>query len=315
MISTDSNLKTARIPVKMIDGRFINQITGEEVAEIKNEAYCEIVVEADKVSNPDLLNFLMDEQIIELLPLGAILYASISSKNIPEKLRGYATGSSDKEKWVKIQLITPLTLKFRGTKPPVLLDCECEIPALKETDRDYVSAESLNHAYRLISTAFEPHRRSFGGSVFLKIFIPPQNQNDKWTKLADLRDEAVEQYFNKLKEDYQEFITKKKQNSLSFNAQIPITKIRLRENITNENKSWLDAKIDEKGNLVLDGYDIGEAAEKILGDSDYEYWFTVDKQYKDSILLLLIKDKFTSDTKFKNWLEKNGIPSEFDSWI
>ncbi len=80
-------------------------------------------------------------------------------------------------------------------------------------------------------------------------------------------------------------------------------------------QAWLDAKIDDKGKLVLEGYDAGETSKKFWGDEDYEYWLTVDKQYKDSILLLLIKEKFTSDSKFKQWLEEKGIPSEFYSWV
>lgn len=318
MIFNDTNEKTARIPVKFIDGKFFNQITGEEVSEIEDESYCEIVVESNKVSNSDLLDFLLDEQSIELLPPESILYAVISPKSIPENLREFTADKSEGEKCVQIKLKTPLILKFRGTKPPVLLDCECDIPALRVTNKEFEAAESLNHAYRLISTTFETHRRSFGGSVFLKIFLPPQNPNERWTQLGHLRDEAVKEYFNNLREDYQKFITRKKQNSLLSDTQkieIPTNKVRLRENKTKEITNWLDALIDEKGNLVLEGYDLGEAAEMFWGDSDYEFWLTVEKEFKDSILLLLIKEKFTSDTKFKKWLEEKGIPSRFDSWI
>lgn len=317
MLLNDSTEKTARIPVKFIDGKFINQITGEEVKEIENESFGEIVVEAHKVIDSDLLESLMNEDVIELLPMEASLLVSINAEHIPENLKRFAIGQNEKEKWVKIILLTPLLLKFRGTKQPTLLDCQCEIPSLKETDENYEPAKSLNHAYRLISTFFEPHRRSFGGSVFLKINVPPQNEIEVETKLGNLRDAKVSEYFEILKENYQKQITAKKQNSFKNDSpkQIPINKIRLRGSETKENTSWLDAKIDEKGDLVLSGYDVGEAAEMFWGDSDYEYWLTVDKQFKDSILLLLIKDRFNSDTKFKVWLEENDIPNDFDSWI
>ncbi len=118
--------------------------------------------------------------------------------------RGLPVGLGDKEKLVEIRLHMTLILKLRGTKPPSLLDCECEIPSLRETDENFEPAESLNHAYRLISTAFEPHRRSFGGSVFLKILIPPQAENDKWTRLGDLRQIKIQEYYEQLKEKYQE---------------------------------------------------------------------------------------------------------------
>ncbi len=215
MLLIDSTEKTARIPVKFIDGKFINQITGEEVGGIENNADCEIVVEANKVFDYDLLDLLTAEETIELLPSETVLYASISPKHIPESLRKYAIAQSDKEKQVKIELISPLFLKMRGTKPPMLLDCVCDIPSLRETAKDFEPAESLNHAYRLISTAFEPHRRSFGGSVFLNITIPPQEGYQKGTSLSHLRRIKIDEHYEQLKEKYQELKNQKpKQTNL-----------------------------------------------------------------------------------------------------
>ena len=34
----------------------------------------------------------------------------------------------------------------------------------------------------------------------------------------------------------------------------------------------IDMRIDENGNLLFSGQDIGSAPEEIFGDSDYEYW-------------------------------------------
>ena len=39
----------------------------------------------------------------------------------------------------------------------------------------------------------------------------------------------------------------------------------------------------------MEGQDIGDAPEQILGDEDYEYWVTVRKEYKDWLLLNLIR--------------------------
>lgn len=214
MLLTDTNEKTARIPVKFIDGKFINQITGEEVSGIENKSYCEIVVEAHRVFDYALLDLLMDEETIELLPSETVLYASISPKRIPENLRKYASGEGDKEKLVEIKLINPLFLKMRGTKPPMLLDCDCDIPSLRETNKEFEFAESLNHAYRLISTAFEPHRRSFGGSVFLKILIPPQAENKNWTRLNSLRQTKIQEHYEQLKSKYQKMKEGRQQSAL-----------------------------------------------------------------------------------------------------
>ena len=93
------------------------------------------------------------------------------------------------------------------------------------------------------------------------------------------------------------------------------TEVMLRESQTETDTSWLKAKINENGSLVLEGYDIGDAPLNYWGRDEYEYWRTVDSKYKDSILLLLIKDRFTSDSQFSRWLDENGIPSEFHNWV
>lgn len=50
-----------------------------------------------------------------------------------------------------------------------------------------------------------------------------------------------------------------------------IREITLREQRTEKDVSILVAKIDKNnGDLVLEGYDFGEAPKKFWGDSDYE---------------------------------------------
>jgi hypothetical protein len=94
-----------------------------------------------------------------------------------------------------------------------------------------------------------------------------------------------------------------------------IREIIMSEVRTEKDYSKLIAKIDDDGDLVLEGYDVGETPEKYWGDSDYEYWLTVNKDYKDTILLWLIKERFENDSNFKDWLDEKGIPSQFYSWV
>jgi hypothetical protein len=94
-----------------------------------------------------------------------------------------------------------------------------------------------------------------------------------------------------------------------------IREIVMSEVRTEKDYSKLIAKIDDDGDLVLEGYDVGETPKKYWGDSDYEYWLTVNKDYKDTILLWLIKERFEDDSHFKDWLDEKGIPSKFDSWV
>ena len=134
-----------------------------------------------------------------------------------------------------------------------------------------------------------------------------------------------------------------------------IRKITLRERRTEEDVSILEAMINDDGDLVLEGHDVGKAPQEFWGDSDYEYarvikkqykdkilhllteeqfdtnsdskkwldekgipgkfWRTIDRGYRDTVLLFLIKERFDTDTDFKIWLDQKGIPNEFWSWV
>ena len=82
----------------------------------------------------------------------------------------------------------------------------------------------------------------------------------------------------------------------------------------------LDAKIKDEGDLVLEGFDIGDFVKEYWGDSDYEYWLIIKVEHLPALLLHLIKecfDKkiFTNDSEFNDWLKEKSIPSEFSSWV
>jgi hypothetical protein len=136
-------------------------------------------------------------------------------------------------------------------------------------------------------------------------------------------------------------------------SKIPkIREVVLRERRTKKNVSILVAKIGNDGDLILEGYDVGEAPKEFWGDSDYEYYRVIKKDHKDTVLrwlikerfdthseydlwlrekgiprqvmgqdckdtimLWLIKERFDTDTDFKLWLDRKGIPSQFQSWV
>ena len=51
---------------------------------------------------------------------------------------------------------------------------------------------------------------------------------------------------------------------------------------------YIDAEIDEKGNLLLSGQDLGKAPKDWFGDSDYEYWVVVAASDKELVLSILL---------------------------
>jgi hypothetical protein len=77
----------------------------------------------------------------------------------------------------------------------------------------------------------------------------------------------------------------------------------------------LEAYIEDNGELVLEGYDLGDKVEEWWGDADYEYWRRVSRDNVPRVLLELIKDCFHSDSMFAEWLAEKGIPSKFENWI
>jgi len=79
-------------------------------------------------------------------------------------------------------------------------------------------------------------------------------------------------------------------------------------------RNILRAVVTVAGDLELEGQDIGPGVEKIFGDSDYEYWHTVNAEYVPLVLLQLIKDRFQTRAEFAAWLEQKDIPSELTSF-
>ena len=79
----------------------------------------------------------------------------------------------------------------------------------------------------------------------------------------------------------------------------------------------IDARIEESGDLVISGQDIGDAPEEFFGDLDYEYWLTVPAAEKDRLLLALIETQYAGDlsvvSKLRELMEEKRIPCKFHS--
>jgi len=80
----------------------------------------------------------------------------------------------------------------------------------------------------------------------------------------------------------------------------------------------IDMRIDENGNLLFSGQDIGSAPEEIFGDSDYEYWLTVPAAEKDRLLLALLEKHYAGDamiiSTLREFMESKQIPCSFNSF-
>jgi hypothetical protein len=80
----------------------------------------------------------------------------------------------------------------------------------------------------------------------------------------------------------------------------------------------VDAAIDDKGDLVLSGQDIGHAPREVFGKSDSEYFLTVRREHKDALLLTLLEQLYRDDgravSRLRELLAAKGIPGEFFSF-
>ena len=80
----------------------------------------------------------------------------------------------------------------------------------------------------------------------------------------------------------------------------------------------IQACIEESGNLVISGQDIGDAPEEFFGDLDYEYWLTVPAAEKDQLLLALIEKHYAGDlsvvSTLRDLMKSKGIPCNFHSY-
>ncbi len=80
----------------------------------------------------------------------------------------------------------------------------------------------------------------------------------------------------------------------------------------------IDVRINEDGNLLFSGQDIGNAPEEIFGDIDYEYWLTVPAAEKDRLLLALIEKHYAGDamvvSTLREFMESKEISCGFYSF-
>ena len=81
---------------------------------------------------------------------------------------------------------------------------------------------------------------------------------------------------------------------------------------------YIDVQINDKGDLLFSGQDIGDAPEEIFGDLDYEYWLTVPAAEKDRLLLLLVEKLYAGNasviSEFRELLDSKGMPHQFHSF-
>lgn len=155
--------RMVRLPVKLVEGKW-KLFDGESLPEIKDGTVGDLVIPSYSVCDEEVRQSWMAEKTIGLCKRDAQLWARVRLTQVPKDLlplcveKKYTVGYLCR--FVLIELKEDLTLILKPDRKAALNDCRCSIPALK------ADAGSINEAYKKVSTAFEPGRRSHTGNVF-----------------------------------------------------------------------------------------------------------------------------------------------------
>jgi hypothetical protein len=182
--------KLLKIPVTIKNGALVLAIDQKPLPKFSEGAYFEILIDPTHVPDKSRLVEIEDEEVVPFLSKETKLLAQVNAEKVPKELEGFLHKSPDrieKGALVEITLIDDLKIRLRPGREATLMDVSCSSPFLQGRE-DPPAAVSINHAYSLISTHFEPHRKSNTGNVFDKVFYQ-RNGAGNWMSLRTLRDE------------------------------------------------------------------------------------------------------------------------------
>jgi hypothetical protein len=75
-----------------------------------------------------------------------------------------------------------------------------------------------------------------------------------------------------------------------------------------------EATIDTAGALRLEATDVGPNTEELWGSDEHQFIVTVAADWKDSVLLLLLRERFGTVSAASTWLRERGIPMKASRW-
>jgi hypothetical protein len=177
----------------------LSALDGRPLPEIQDGTLIELILPAWAVTNDKEREELRSRRTLDMLPKDAKVFLGLSSRTVPAEYRKKfihlekAVGAAS-YLLAEVVLIDPLGLAIDGSQRATLELCRCKISLLN------IEATSLNHAFTMLSQAFEPERISHGGNVFRKGFIL---RNGGWVSLDDLRFAKVEEFLRNISETAQ----------------------------------------------------------------------------------------------------------------
>ena len=175
--------KRLRLGIKVKGASFV-LLSGDALPTLRSGAFAELMIDENAIEDPAARIKFSSDKASEILEKGSSVLLGLSPQMIEDpKADGLIQpfeqkGLLTKYWFVEVRLEQPLYLRIRGDQEAKLEKCDCFIPALKE------SASSINHAFTIVSEAFERKRQSHTGNVFERVFGFTGN---RWQSLDDLR--------------------------------------------------------------------------------------------------------------------------------
>jgi len=179
--------KRFRIGVRF-DGTNFVLLNGSPLPAIAKDSVAELVVAPECILNAGARSNLSEQTNIPLLKSGVSVLLGVSPTMVEShSAKGLIPSNAipilSSYLFVETKLDADLWLHVRGDQEAKLSPCLCTIPAVER------KAESLNHAFTIISEAYETKRRSHSGNVFDRAYA--QDDSGKWKSLDELRQHAI----------------------------------------------------------------------------------------------------------------------------
>ena len=194
------------LPVKMVNGQWEFLLGGS--VPVKDGTLAELTVPLDRITDAEFAKRVTAESTVKVLPAGSTLYVALSdrasamqsAKRFKDLAIDYEYFPGDYARFVAISIGPPteqqtkqrglfeeekeggLFLRQVGLDRTELLSSSIKLP----DGFDPPVAQSLNHAFTLLSERYETHRLSHTGNVYTSMFY--LESNGRWYPLDLLRE-------------------------------------------------------------------------------------------------------------------------------
>ena len=187
-LSKDRYEKRLRIGVHF-DGTNFLLLDGRPLPALVKGSVAEIVLAPECIEDETVRANLTNQKSTPFLKEGTVVLVGVSPTMIERSsakglIQAHAAPILSAYLFVEVKLDADLWLLVRGDQEARLSTSPCTISWLKK------EAKSLNHAFTLISEAYETKRRSHSGNVFERAYA--QDELGNWQSLDELRLLAIQ---------------------------------------------------------------------------------------------------------------------------